>query len=94
MAIRLKPALIRSARGMLNWSIVELAEKAGVSVSTVKRMEMAGPQPLSFDVHVKVRTAFEAKGVLFLDDNGQGTGLRFKTVSTARSGQPRRQAGE
>ena len=86
MALRLQPASIRAARGMLNWSIVELAEKAGVSVSTVKRMEMAGPQPLSFDVYAKVRIAFEAQGVSFLDDNGQGAGLRFKAISAARPG--------
>lgn len=78
MAVRLQPVLIRAARGMLNWSILALAKEAGLSVSTVKRMEMGGLQPVSFQAYMQVRTTFEAAGICFLNDNGRGVGLRFK----------------
>ena len=78
MAIRLQPALIRAARGLLNWSIVALAQAAELSVSTIKRMEMADPQFISFNAYAQVRRAFEKVGVRFLDDDGKGIGLRFQ----------------
>lgn len=77
MSVRLHPALIRAARGALNWSIMGLAEKAGVSVSTVKRMEMEPPQPVSSQSYAQVRAAFEAAGVRFLAPDRQGVGLRY-----------------
>ncbi len=71
------PAQIRGARGMLDWSMGDLAEAAGLSVSTVKRMEMVEPQPLSESAYATVRSALEASGVRFLFDGERGRGVWF-----------------
>lgn len=75
--VRLPPSMIRGARGALNWSIIALADAAGLSVSTVKRMEMDGTQPVSLQAYAQVRAAFEASNVRFLAENGAIVGLRF-----------------
>lgn len=72
----LTPAQIRGARGLLNWCMVDLARAAGVSVSTVKRMEMHDPQPVSDGIRTDVQGAFEKAGVRFLDDGSQGIGFQ------------------
>ena len=69
------PAQIRGARGMLDWSMAELATAAGLSVSTVKRMEMVEPQPVSEGAYATVRKALEVSGVRFLFDDGRGRGV-------------------
>ncbi len=74
----LLPAQIRGARGMLDWSILDLAQAAQVSVSTVKRVEEMDTQPVSDDTRSKIQGALERAGVRFLDDVGEGTGLRVR----------------
>ena len=78
MLDHMHPAQLRGARGMLDWSMVDLARAARVSVSTVKRMEMAEVQLFPDEIHARVRAAFEAAGVRFLDDEGDGRGLRLR----------------
>lgn len=60
---------IRAARALLGWSQARLAEAAGVSVVTIKRLE-ASEQPFhARDRTVaKVRAAVEAAGVSFPKD--------------------------
>ncbi len=70
------PAQIRGARGMLDWSMTDLAKASGVSVSTVKRvgdgrMALVSPTTVS-----QIRGALEAAGVEFLGDEGSGPGMR------------------
>ena len=77
MANRLLPAQIRGARGMLNWSMVDLAAAARVSVSTVKRVETAMPQPVSDEIYLAIQAALETAGVHLLDDMGDGIGMRM-----------------
>lgn len=60
---------IRGARGMLDWSMMELASAAKVSVSTVKRAESSEPQPVSDNACFALREALEAADVRFLDDD-------------------------
>lgn len=72
MSNRLAPAQIRAARGALDWSMLSLAKAAGLSVSTVKRLETAGRPSGPDDAHAAVRAALEAAGVRFLDDGGDG----------------------
>lgn len=78
MAEPITPAQVRGARGMLNWSMMDLANAAGISVSTVKRLELAQPQPVSGAVFATVQAAFERAGVRFLADVGEGVGLCFQ----------------
>ncbi len=62
---------------MLDWSMIDLAKAAGLSVSTVKRIETAGSQPVSEHASASVRTALEASGVRFLFDSDKAEGLWF-----------------
>ncbi len=69
---------IRAARGLLRWSARELAERAGVHLTTVQRMERSEDTLRSTARTVaKVERALEAEGDDFLPDNG-GLGVRLK----------------
>ncbi len=71
---------IRAARGLLRWSARELAEKAGVSLATVQRIERPdGTVRGTVRTLARVQQALEAEGVDFLLDNG-GPWVSLKTV--------------
>jgi transcriptional regulator with XRE-family HTH domain len=69
-------AQCRAARGLVDWSQLELAERAGVGVVTIRQLEAGthGPRRATLEV---VRRALEAAGVEFIDENGGGAGVRF-----------------
>lgn len=71
---------IRAARGLLGWSQTELAEAAGRSLPTIKRLEREqGEGPVvSDDVRAAVQKALEKAGVEFIPENGGGAGVRMK----------------
>ena len=71
------PSQIRGARGMLDWSTAELAHAAGLSISTIKRMEMTGSPVASDNAFATARAALEAAGVRFLFDSDKAEGLWF-----------------
>ena len=69
---------IRAARALLRFSAAELAEKAGVSLSTVQRAETVdGAVPMMRANMAAIRTALEAAGVEFLNGDGPG-GVRMR----------------
>ena len=78
MSDDLTPAQIRAARAMLDWSMADLAEAARLSISTVKRFETGGAQPVSDEAVGMMRDAAETEGVRFLDDDGDGPGVRLR----------------
>lgn len=60
-------AQLRAARGLLGWNQKDLAEHAGVGVSTVRRMEKAeGPTGLASHYY-QVREACERAHIRFVD---------------------------
>lgn len=69
-------AQIRAARGLLNWTVRDLAEKAGVHRNTVTRIETDATAP----GHAMSATvaALEAAGIEFIPENGGGPGVRLK----------------
>ncbi len=71
---------IRAARGLLHWSARVLAERAGVSLSTVQRMERAGALVTGDTASVpRVQDVLERAGVEFLaDDDGLGVRMTAK----------------
>ena len=69
---------LRAARGLLGWSQSELAERAGLSLPTVKRVEGEFGPGVSDEARAKLKKALEAAGIKFLDDNGGGCGVRFR----------------
>jgi predicted transcriptional regulator len=70
---------IKAARALLGWSQDHLADKAGISVPTIKRLEAAGG-----DIGGRAETgaalvaALEKAGVEFIAENGGGAGVRMK----------------
>ena len=72
------PAQIRGARGMLDWSMIDLARAAGVSVSTVKRIGDAQTVVLPGTLAM-VQVALEAAGIEFLGDEENGRGMKLTT---------------
>jgi lambda repressor-like predicted transcriptional regulator len=71
----LSPAQIRAARAMLGWSMLDLAQAARVSVSTIKRMELFQQQPVSNNAYDTVRSTLEQVGIRFLSDDTHGEGV-------------------
>jgi predicted transcriptional regulator len=69
---------IRAARGLLGWSQSDLAERAGVSLPTVKRVEAGTGPRVSDAARNKLRRTFESAGVEFIDENGGGPGVRLR----------------
>ncbi len=69
---------IRAARALLHWSAGQLAERAGVHISTIQRLEHSdGTLRSTARTVAKVERALEAEGVDFLADN-DGPGVRLK----------------
>jgi transcriptional regulator with XRE-family HTH domain len=75
-------AQLRMARGYLRWSAKELADRAGVAESTIKRMERDEGFPIARGVNIEAvyRTLTEA-GIIFLPENGGGVGIRLRCKS-------------
>ena len=73
---------IRAGRALLGWDQARLADSAGVSIITVKRLEAAGEEiHAQFATVIRVKAAFEKAGVLFLGpDSGLGYGVRLRDV--------------
>lgn len=70
---------IKAARALLAWSQEQLAAAAKVSIPTVKRLEAQdGPLGGRNETGDKMRTALEAAGVQFIDENGGGPGVRLR----------------
>lgn len=79
----ISPAQVRAARAMLDWTIVDLAEKARISISTVKRFEDGQGAPASVGM---MQDALETEGIRFVEDKG-GVGIllsRVQRYSTKR----------
>jgi transcriptional regulator with XRE-family HTH domain len=60
-------AQLRAARGILNWSVRQLADAAGVAVSVVRRLEEVDGPPTTFEsIFPLIKQAIEDAGVEFL----------------------------
>ncbi|SFK83616.1 helix-turn-helix transcriptional regulator [Methylocapsa palsarum] len=68
--------LIVAARGLLGWSQPVLAGASGISISTIKRLE--ADKSATQANRRAVIAALEAAGVIFVDENGEGAGVRLK----------------
>ena len=73
----LTPALCRAARGLLDWTQADIAERAGVSRSTIRDYE-GGRHDIHRATEAQLRLAFEEGGVVFAEmpEFGWGVCLR------------------
>lgn len=73
----MRPEQTRTARALLNWSLDDLAEVSGVHRNTISNFETgkyAGePEKLA-----AIKDALESSGVIFVDENGEGSGVRLR----------------
>lgn len=75
-------AQLRAARGLLNLSVAELAERTGLAINTIRRAESTNETPAITDANLRLLTAtLEIAGVLFIDANELGSGVRFRSPS-------------
>lgn len=70
-------AQVRAARALLDWKQIELAEAAGLGLSTVVDHERSRRE-VSAKAVAAIRAALEAAGVEFIDANGGGPGVRLR----------------
>ena len=75
------PPQIRAARGLLNWTVQELAEKAGVERATVFQIE-AGKYAGGVETLMAIRRVFEDAGIEFT--NGRWPGVRLRPEKIKR----------
>ncbi|SOC15296.1 Helix-turn-helix domain-containing protein [Stappia indica] len=71
-------AQCRMARAALGLGIREVADLAKVSPTTVTRLERG--EELKPRTVEAIRAALEAAGVIFIDENGEGPGVRLRRV--------------
>lgn len=73
---------IKAARALLGWSQAILAQRSGVSEPTIARLEFEdGKLGGREGTAAKIRTAIEAAGVEFIEENGGGLGVRLRKRS-------------
>jgi ribosome-binding protein aMBF1 (putative translation factor) len=69
------PAQIRMARAALGLGVRDLAAMIEAAPSTLTRFE-TNKGGLQSGTMSKIKTALEGRGVIFLDDDGRGSGVR------------------
>lgn len=85
MPLIFSPEQCRAARGLLNWSQREFAERSGVSKKTIADFELGERTPYPRTLADIVRT-FEAAGVEFTNGDAPGVKLH-RTCAAARNGE-------
>jgi len=72
-------AQIRAARALLRWSAEDLALASAVGLTTIRRAELTERQTsLTAANDLAIRHALEAAGVVFIEKNGGGVGVRLR----------------
>jgi transcriptional regulator with XRE-family HTH domain len=74
----------RSARGLLEMTQSQLAQKAELGLSTVVDFEKQRRQ-VSEETVSTLRAALERAGIEFIDENGGGAGVRLKKRRTGKA---------
>lgn len=71
------PEQSRAARGLKDWSQARLGAESNLSESTIRDFEKGRRIP-SINNIAAIRTALEAAGVIFIEKNGGGPGVRLR----------------
>jgi hypothetical protein len=82
----LTSAQMRAARGLIRWSAEDLARQTALSVTTIRRAELTEEETsMTAANDLAVRRALEAAGVIFIDENDEGPGVRLRKRSKEKS---------
>ena len=68
---------IKAARVFLGWEQRDLASASGLSLPTIQRMEKLGIERSTVANAQKLQAAFKAAGVVFIQEDGGGAGVRL-----------------
>lgn len=71
------PEQSRAGRALLNWSQEKLSEQAGVARGTLADFETGKRVPYDRTLD-DIRRALEAAGVIFVEENSDGPGVRLR----------------
>ena len=71
------PEQCRAGRALLDWSQEDLAQRAQVAARTVRYFEKDMREPIAANL-AAIQRALEKAGVVFIDSNGGGPGVRLK----------------
>ncbi len=74
----LTSAQLRAARGLVDWTVRDLAEKTEVHRNTISAFESDKTTPNASTL-AALRRALEAAGVEFIEENGGGPGVRLNS---------------
>jgi transcriptional regulator with XRE-family HTH domain len=72
----------RGARGLLNWTLSDLAAASAIGLSTLKHFEHARRRATPENL-VAIRSAFEKAGIIFESD-GKFVGVKLKIKHAGR----------
>lgn len=78
----ISPEQSRAGRALLNWSQGKLAEGAGVARATLAEFEAGKRVPIANNLEA-IKAALENSGVVFLDADDVGPGVRLRKSSDA-----------
>ncbi|WP_353640937.1 transcriptional regulator [Mesorhizobium sp. WSM2239] len=73
----LTSAQCRAARALIEWSRDQLADASKVAVRTIVDFERNAREPREVTKDA-LRRALEIAGVIFVDENGEGPGVRLR----------------
>ena len=75
----LSSSQIRAARVLVGWTAEDLSRQSAVSLRTIRRAELAEHDgSITTANDLAIRRALEAAGVVFIDENGGGLGVRLR----------------
>ena len=78
------PTVTQFDQGDAAWGRADYATASGVSLDTIKRVErMRGPIAANTSTEAAIRKALEAAGVILIDENGDGPGVRLRKAGAA-----------
>jgi len=74
---------VKAGRVLLGWSQSDLSRASSVSEPTIKRLESQdGELGGRADTAAKIVAALESAGVIFVEENGEGAGVRLRKTTT------------
>jgi transcriptional regulator with XRE-family HTH domain len=82
--LSITPDQCRAARAIINWSQAKLSEAAGVSRATLAEFEAGKRNPILNNIN-SIQSTLESAGVIFVDENGQGPGVRLRKNDDEKS---------
>lgn len=70
------PIQLDMALAAVRWGVRDLVAAAGVSMDTIARFKRG--ERVKENTVAAMRTALEAAGVIFIQENGEGPGVRLR----------------